>query len=98
MGESNDSGIAALLLGFSGLDKFQREKFMGQLNHFIYVSSRQKRKLVDGWLVACRESADPAANMIAESMAEYVVHDRKPIKGREVRRLAGTGDESSSAS
>lgn len=98
MGESNDSNIAAVLLGFSGLDKTQRSEFMGQLNEFIYVSSRKRRKLVDGWLEACRESANPAANMIAEAMAEYVVHDRKTIKRREAKRRSNKDDDATPSS
>lgn len=82
MGESNDSDIAVVLLGFSGLDKTQRDEFMDKLNEFIYVSPQRKRRLVEGWLESCLSSSDPAVNRVAESMAAYVVHDRKPPKSR----------------
>jgi len=98
VGESNDSDIAAVLLGFIGLDKTQRDEFMGQLNEFIYVSSRQKRKLVESWLEACRESADPAANMIAESLAEYAARDRKSVKRRSAKQRTTEDDDATSSS
>lgn len=95
MDESNNTDVAAVLLSFSTLGKAQRDDFTTQFNEFLYASSQQKRKLMRSWLKACRDCANPVAHMVAESMAQYVVHDRKPAKRRRRKSKANDNGDAS---
>jgi predicted amidohydrolase YtcJ len=76
MDESYDAAISAVLLGYSALSKAQRAAFMDHLNHFLFVSPQQQRRLASEWLVLCRESKIPSVRMVAESAATYVARNK----------------------
>ena len=82
MDDSYDTEVSAALLGFSMLDKVQRNAFAEQFNKFIYGSPQRQRRLIEYWSADCRESKNPTANMIAESSAVYAARTKKQRKTR----------------
>jgi predicted amidohydrolase YtcJ len=80
MDESNDAAVSAVLLGYSMLSKTQRSAFMDRLNHFMFVSSQQQRRLVGEWLTYCMESEDSSARRVAESPTAYILGNKKARK------------------
>ncbi|GAB2579184.1 hypothetical protein ISP15_00415 [Dyella jejuensis] len=72
MDESYDAAVSAALLSYSVLSKTQRAVFMDRLNHFLFVSPQQQRRLAKDWFDSCKDSTTPLVQMIAESSAAYV--------------------------
>jgi hypothetical protein len=78
--DAYDTEVSAVLLGFSMLDKTQRNAFAEQFNKFMYGSPQRQRWLMEYWSADCRESKNPAARMIAESSAVYAASTKRRRK------------------
>lgn len=80
MDDSYETEVFAVLLGFSMLDKAQRNAFAEQFNNFMYGSPQRQRQYMELWSTQCRESENPTAKMIAESSAVYAAGNKRRRK------------------
>jgi hypothetical protein len=69
--------ISAVLFMYAAFSKTERKVFMRRLNHFMFVSPQQQRRIADDWLRSCQDSANPAARVIAETAAVYGIESKK---------------------